>query len=119
MKDYLSYLIANIKNGQLARHSFIYNSNKKNICKTFLNVLWGAGFIDGYSENISLQQLKVFLKYHEKIPVICSFKIISKPSRRTYYSADKIQNINTTKSFIVFSTVDLIYYLFWIVLVSL
>ena len=94
-------MFANIKNGQLAKRNFIFQK-RKNLCESFLKILWKEGFILGYK--IDKFELKIFLKYKNKIPVINSIKIISKPSRKIYYSVKQIWKIDSNKSFIIFST---------------
>lgn len=97
-------MFANLKNGQLAKRNFIYQT-RKNICEAFLKLLWDEGFILGYkidSDNYS--KLKIFLKYKNGKPVINSIKLISKPSKRIYWSINQIWKIDSSKNFIIFST---------------
>ena len=101
MKNYLWNMFANIQNGQLAKKSFVIQ-NKKKICEVFLNIMWNEGFISGYK--VSENQLKIFLKYTNGKPVINSFKSISKPGRRIYYSVKLLWKINSSKTFIILST---------------
>jgi len=97
-------MFANIKNGQLAKRAFIKQTRKK-ICESFLKILWDEGFILGYKiDSENSDQIKIFLKYREGEPTINTIKLISKPSRRIYYSAKQIWKIDSSKSFIVFST---------------
>lgn len=97
-------MFASIKNGQLAKRSFIFHTRKK-ICESFLKILWQEGFILGYKiDPCDNNKLKIFLKYKNGQPVINSLKLISKPSRRIYYSIKQIWKINSSKSFIIFST---------------
>jgi small subunit ribosomal protein S8 len=104
MKNYLYNMFANIKNGQLARRNFIFQ-RRKNICESFLKILWYEGFITGYvTDTKDPNQLKIFLKYKNGQPVINSIKLISKPGRRVYYSIKQIWKIDSNQSFIVFST---------------
>lgn len=102
MKNYLWNMFANIKNGQLNKRSFIYQPRKK-ICESYLKILWREGFILGYRINAK-NQIKIFLKYKNNQPVINSLNLISKPSRRIYYSVKQIWKINSSKSFVIFST---------------
>ena len=102
MKNYLWNMFANIKNGQLTKRSFIFQPRKK-ICELYLKILWREGFILGYRID-SKNQIKIFLKYKNNQPVINSLNLISKPSRRIYYSIKQISKINSSKSFIIFST---------------
>ena len=101
MKNYLWNMFANIQNGQLAKKSFVLQ-NKKKICEAFLNIMWNEGFILGYK--VSEKKLKIFLKYNNGKPVINSFKPISRPGRRIYYSVRTLWKINSSKTFIILST---------------
>lgn len=104
MKNYLWNMFANIKNGQLAKRNFIYQT-RKNICESFLQIMWNEGFILGYKIDTSnSNKLKIFLKYNEGKPVINSIKVISKPSKRVYWSINQIWKIDSSKNFIIFST---------------
>jgi small subunit ribosomal protein S8 len=104
MKNYLWNMFANLKNGQLAKKNFIYQTRKK-ICESFLKIMWDEGLILGYTidpNNSNL--LKIFLKYKNNKPVINTIKIISKPSKRIYWSINQIWKINSSKNFIILST---------------
>ena len=104
IKNHLWNIFANIKNGQLIRHNFIYHSRKK-ICESFLKILWNEGFITGYKiSSKNSKTLKIFLKYKKDQPIINSIKLISKPGRRIYYSVNQLWKINSNKSFIILST---------------
>lgn len=104
MKNYLWNMFANIKNGQLAKRSFIYQTRKK-ICESFLRILWDEGFILGYKiDSEDSNKIKIFLKYKNGRPAINSIKLISKPGRRIYYSIKQIWKIDSSKSFMIFST---------------
>lgn len=104
MKDYLWNISISIQNGQLAKRNFIYYPRKKNY-ESFLKILWDDGFILGYTVlSKKPTKLKIFLKYKNTRPVIQSIKFISKPARRIYYSINQIWKINSSKSFIIFST---------------
>lgn len=105
MKNYLWNMFANIKNGQLARRNFIFQKRKK-ICESFLQLLWNEGFILGYKvDDKNQNKIKIFLKYlNNGQPAINSIKILSKPSRRVYFSIKQIWKIDSNKSFIILST---------------
>lgn len=97
-------MFANIKNGQLAKRNFIYQTRKK-ICEAFLQVLWDEGFILSYRiDSSNPNKLKIFLKYNDRKPVINNIKLISKPSKRIYWSLNQIWKIDSSKNFIIFST---------------
>lgn len=104
MKNYLWNMFANIKNGQLTKKSFIYQTRKK-ICEAFLKILWNEGFILGYTiDSNDSKKIKIFLKYLDGKPAINSIKSISKPSKRTYWSTKQIWKLDSNKNFIIFST---------------
>ena len=97
-------MFANIQNGQLVKRRFIFQKRKK-VCESFLKILWKEGFILGYQINPeNLDEIKIFLKYTNKIPAIGSIKTISKPGRRIYYNIKQIWKIDSNKCFIIFST---------------
>jgi ribosomal protein S8 len=58
MKNHFWNMFANIKNGQLAKRSFIYQKKKK-LCEAFLKILWSEGFIIKYKLQ---KKIKNFLK---------------------------------------------------------
>lgn len=104
MKNHFWNMLANIKNGQLARRSFIYQKKKKS-CEAFLKVLWNEGFIIGYKTSRKNKDItKIFLKYNNGNPVINNIKLITKPSKRIYYSVKQIWKIDPDKTFMIFST---------------
>ena len=104
MKHYFYNMIANIKNGQTARKSFILQKPKK-ICNSFLNILWDEGYILGYkTQKNDSNTIKIFLKYNQGKPVINSLKLVSKPGHRIYYSVKQIWKINSNRTFIIFTT---------------
>ncbi len=98
-------MFANIKNGQMAKKSVIIES-RKNICELFLKILWDEGFISGYrifAQNDN--KIEIFLKYGRTgKPVVNSLKCLSKPGQRLYYSAKQIWKLDSSKTFIIFST---------------
>ena len=97
-------MFAKIKNAQLSKRNIVLQKRKK-ICEAFLKILWNEGFISGYTINKkNTSQIKIFLKYRNNKPAINSLKIISKPSRRVYYSIKQIWKIESNKSFIILST---------------
>jgi len=98
-------MFTSIKNGQMAKKNII-TGPRKNICESSLKVLWNEGFIAGYrvsSENNN--KLEIFLKYTKNgTPAINSMKFLSKPGQRIYYSAKQIWKLDSSKTFIIFST---------------
>lgn len=98
-------MIANIKNGQIAKKSLVMGS-KKNICEALLKILWDEGYISGYRTSThNAYKFEIFLKYTKTgTPVINSFKPVSKPGHRIYYSAKQIWKLTSRKTLIIFST---------------
>lgn len=97
-------MLATLKNGQLAKKSFVYQKKKK-MCEEFLKVLWNEGFILGYrvsTKNPNL--LKIFLKYNNNQPVINSIQPLTKPSKRIYYTIKQIWKFEFNKNCIIVST---------------
>jgi len=104
MKNYFWKMFSNIKNGQLAKRSFVYQKRKK-ICESFLKVLWDEGFILGYKISaVNPNILKIFLKYRNGRPAINSVRLITRPSKRVYYSLKQIWKLDSTKNCVIFST---------------
>lgn len=103
MKNNFWNMIANIKNGQLAKRSYVHQKKKK-LCELLLKILWNEGFIVGYKIE-DKENLKIFLKYVENgKPSINNIKVISKPGRRIYYSSKQIWKLDSSKTLIIFST---------------
>jgi small subunit ribosomal protein S8 len=105
MKNHFWNMFANIRNGHLAKRSFIYQ-RKKNLCEAFLKILWSEGFIIKYRTSKKNKKfLKIFLKYSSTgKPAINNIKLLTKPGRRIFYSIKQIWKIDSTKNFIIFST---------------
>tara|TARA_B100000780_G_scaffold140620_1_gene98449 strand:+ start:4892 stop:5278 length:387 start_codon:yes stop_codon:yes gene_type:complete len=104
MKNYLSNMIANIKNGQIVRKGFVLQ-NRKKICETLLNVLWDEGFILGYKiSTVNPEKLQIFLKYKKGKPVINSLKLISKPGLRVYFSVKQLWKFDPNNGIVILST---------------
>jgi len=102
MQNYLQNIIANIKNGQMAKKSFVLVNRNKN-CESLLNILWDEGFILGYKV-LNKTKLKVFLKYQSNKPVLSSLQLISKPSLPVYYSAKQIWKVTGNGKLLLVST---------------
>jgi small subunit ribosomal protein S8 len=97
-------MFANLKNGQMAKNSFILQRKKK-ICSSFLNLLWDEGLILGYTTSKSNPNMfKIFLKYKNGKPAINSLRPITKPGQRIYYSNKQLWKIDSSKGIIIVST---------------
>lgn len=105
MKNYLWNMFASITNGQMAKKSVVLES-RKNISESFLKILWDEGFISGYRIfALNNNKIEIFLKYTRTgKPAINSLKCVSKPGQRLYYSAKQIWKLDSSQTFIVFST---------------
>jgi len=78
---------------------------RKKICESFLKVLWDEGFILGYKvSSVNSGILKIFLKYQNGIPVISSMQLITRPSKRVYYSLKQIWKFDSGKACVILST---------------
>lgn len=105
MKNHFWNMFVNIRNGQLAKRSFIYQKKNK-LCEAFLQILWNEGFILKYRMSRKDEKfLKIFLKYSSTgKPAINNIKLTTKPSRRIFYSIRQIWKIDSNQNFIIFST---------------
>ena len=94
-----------IKNGQMAKKSVV-TGPRKNICESSLKLLWNEGFIAGYRiETENPRKIEIFLKYTKNgTPAINSLEFLSTPGKRIYYSAKQIWKLDSSKTFIIFST---------------
>jgi len=102
----LSDSISRIKNAQLVRSSNVLIVSSKFINK-FLKILLIEGYISNfniYSNYFNLTN--VFLKYDDLnfSPVINEIKVVSKPSKRIYYSYKDIKNNYNNLGTVVLST---------------
>ena len=91
MKGHLYNMIASLKNGQDVKKAFVLSENSR-FCRKLLDILWDEGFISGY-KTLSMNKLKIYLKYKNGNSVISSIKVISKPSLRVYYSVKKLKKL--------------------------
>jgi small subunit ribosomal protein S8 len=94
MTDPISDLLARIRNAYVAKHDRLdvpTSGLKFEICK----VLEREGYIEGFEviEATPRDQLRIFLKYSEGIPVIQRLKRVSKPGRRVYMRSDDVKPV--------------------------
>lgn len=90
-----------IKNSQMTKKGFVLLKRTR-ILISFLNLLWNEGYILGYKSSQNL--VKIFLKYNNCNPVIRSLTLLSKSSKKRYYSVQQIWKINSNEGFFVIST---------------
>jgi small subunit ribosomal protein S8 len=105
MTKYAFNMFTSIKNSQKSKKISV-TVYRKNLCESFLKLLWDEGFIVGYKVvSLDKTKLEVFLKYSNTgNPIINSIKFVSKPSRRIYFSIKQIWKLDSSKTFIIFST---------------
>ena len=98
-------MISSIKNGQKSKKNSILIEKTK-FCELVLKVLWDEGYILGYSNLTHLShKLEVYLKYDSSgKPAIKKITAISKPGRRVYTSVKQMWKLESSQSFVIFST---------------
>ena len=84
----ISDLVARLNNAITRKKADLLVPNTK-VTKNILNVLEDQGFIRGYQLN-SDNSLIINLKYYKNNSVVNSLKVISKPSKRIYFSKEEI-----------------------------
>ncbi|HFL8794966.1 MAG TPA: 30S ribosomal protein S8 [Candidatus Azosocius sp. HAIN] len=92
MQDPISDLLTRIRNGQMAKKSFVISPSSK-IKINILDVLKDEGYIKGYNINVdsfNKISLEIHLKYYKNKPVISKIKRISCPGLRVYKKKDKL-----------------------------
>jgi small subunit ribosomal protein S8 len=104
MNNYLSNMIANLRHGQFQNQAFVFQKRTK-ICESFLKVLWKEGFILGYRiAHNDISKFQIFLKYKKGKPVINRCVFVTKPSYKVYLSNKQLWKIDSSNSFLLFST---------------
>ncbi len=86
MTDPISDLLTRIRNGLIARKSYVLVPSSK-LKVAITQVLLEEGFIQGYEVTKDRPQpnIRVWLKYDkERQPILTGLKRISKPGRRVY-----------------------------------
>mgnify|MGYP001184082329 FL=1 len=79
----ISDTVTRIKNGFIGHKNSVSVLKSKQIL-SLINVLEEEGFIKGYTEG--KYTLNIWLKYVEGASVIQNIKVVSKPSKRVYFS---------------------------------
>lgn len=74
--------------------------------ENILQILKNEGYILSYSKvkEGSVERFDIHLKYHFSNAVVSEIKVISKPGKRVYCSADKIPLVKNGLGMIVLST---------------
>jgi small subunit ribosomal protein S8 len=102
MEHCLWHMVNNIKNGQKSKKSFVINK-RNNLSISLLNVLWKEGFILGYTVE-DKNKLKIFLKYKNSNSALKFIQVLSKPSKKIYFSSSKLWKLQINFGVAVIST---------------
>nr|YP_007890818.1 ribosomal protein S8 [Seculamonas ecuadoriensis]AGH24513.1 ribosomal protein S8 [Seculamonas ecuadoriensis] len=103
VNDFLSDLIARIKNGQRARLNKIH-APYSTLSWNFLHVLYEQGYLQSIKHEIDTNNICIELKYYENSPVIQTITRLSKPGKRVYISSKQLNRINNGLSLFILST---------------
>jgi small subunit ribosomal protein S8 len=93
--------ISRLKNAQKSYKSEVVLVNSKSTLGV-LKILREEGFIRGFS--LKPTYIRVFLKYMNKYMALNNIFLVSKPSRRVYFSFDDLIKKNAKKGFFILST---------------
>ncbi len=107
MNDHVSDLITRIRNSYMARHKIVKNVPSSRMIKSVLDALIREGYVHSYEEReerTNIRSLDIKLKYYKGNAVIQEIKRISKPSRRIYLSAGKLDKYSPMLGIAVIST---------------
>jgi len=102
VNDIVSDMLIRINNGYISKLNKVCILYSKLNLK-ILALLYIEGYINGYYFNKN-GVIVVKLKYHLNKNIFKSYKRISKPGRRIYFSAAELKKKYENKSFVVVST---------------
>lgn len=104
MKDFLSDMIARIKNGNVASLPYVeLHPKTTRVCFEVLNVLYQEGYIAGYG----MDQNKgyVYLKYSPSgISILGGIFRVSKPGRKIFLSSNALWKPKSGRGIFILST---------------
>lgn len=105
MQDPIADMLTRIRNGQLAKHSDVVMPSSK-IKVAIAKVLHDEGYITHYEveENGKKPQLRITLKYFNRVPVIETIKRVSCPGLRQFTSADEMPVVMEGLGIVIVST---------------
>jgi small subunit ribosomal protein S8 len=98
MSKKIADCLSKIKNGLKAKHEYV-DVYSNNLVENVVRILKEEGYIADYrklEDSGNKNMLRVFLKYvdeNKRKPAIMYTKLISKPSRRVYISADDVKPV--------------------------
>ena len=102
--SHLSNLLSNIQSGLIVRHHVVHVKRTKFNLEV-LKLLEEQGFLNGiFISEEKLNNVSVFLKYHDNKPVLKKLKIISLPSKRIYVNYNTIMKHLSRNGLFVIST---------------
>ena len=101
----VSELVSLLKNGQLAKKSFVVSPFSK-MKQSILAILKKEGYIKNFEvmKGDSYDQLEIELSYHNGQPVINDIEIISKPGKRKYVGVSEIPVVFNGLGMVILST---------------
>lgn len=101
----VSELVCLLKNGQLAKKSFVVSPFSK-MKQSILAILKKEGYIKNFEvmKGDSYDQLEIELSYHNGQPVINDIEIISKPGKRKYVGVNEIPVVFNGLGMVILST---------------
>jgi len=100
--DPIADALIRIKNGYMARKNDVpiaYSKLVSNLC----DLLAKKGYIERV-EKVGDREIKVILKYKDRLPVLTDVKRISKPGRRVYTGAKLLPRVLNGMGIAVIST---------------
>ena len=100
--DPIADALIRIKNGYLARKNEVMLSYSK-LVSNLCDLLVKKGYIESV-EKIGEREIKVTLKYKDRLPVLTDVKRISKPGRRVYMGAKLLPRVLNGMGIAVIST---------------
>ena len=81
--DPIAELLTKIRNALMAKHRYV-DISLSIMKKNLLEILKDEGFITNYLVDTEKKQMRVFLKYSQRQPVIRGLKRVSSPGLRKY-----------------------------------
>ena len=104
MKDFLSDMLARIKNGNVATLPYVQLHPKTTrVCFEVLNILYQEGYIAGYSMNRN--KGFIYLKYSNSgMPTLGGIYRVSTPGRRIFLSSKSLWKPKSSRGIFILST---------------
>ena len=95
-------MLTRIKNGQIAKKSYIYVLKNK-LCIKILHIIYQQGYIKHYSI-INNNTVKVWLKYYNNLPVIKNLLFFSLKKKPIFLSLNELWKIDSPFKLLILST---------------